>query len=214
MTESKIQIGMSQEFLDTTTVTTSAGLVHREAVFNADPTNPNARQAVDESNKAAVVMEAEHYRIHQGEGYTASGKSSVAEGGGEKFFLIDNTNGAYPHFREFSVVAGEAPMDMYVYESPTTSANGTAIPARNNNRNSSNVAVLDIYDGPTVSANGTQLEYFLIAGTKQSGGSGGNVPVEWILKPATKYLIRVINNVAGAGSTDIGIHMFWYESAT
>lgn len=214
MTESFIPAQGTGKNLKTSELTNAAGVVHREGVFIGDPTDVTARAAVDVRNKAVVVMDAEHYRIHQGNGYTASGKLTIAQGGGQGFVLVDNPNGSYPHFRGYSVTGTGAPMDIYLYETPTTTANGTQLPARNNNRNSSNVAVLDIYSGPTVSANGTELEYFLVVGTKQSGGSGVDLPVEWILKPATKYLIRIVNNTTGAGTDSVGAHMFWYESAT
>lgn len=213
MTESKIQIGMSQEFLETSKLTNAVGEVHREGVFIGDPLNVDAKVAVDEHSSALVTIESEHHRIHQGEGYTASGKATIANVGGEQLYLLDNTNGTHPHFRELSVNAAAGPMDLYLYEAPTTSDNGTQLATLNNNRNSTNASVLDLYTGPTVSGNGTQLEYFMLAGTKKDGGTVGGVPVEWILKPATKYLIRIVNNVAGAGNTDIGFHMFWYEGA-
>lgn len=212
MTESLIPVQGTGKNLETSELVNAAGTVHREGVFIGDPTDVTARAAVDVRNKAVVVMDSEHYRIHQGEGYTASGKLTVAQAGGQGFILIDNTNGTYPHFRGYSITSTGAPVDVYLYESPTTTANGTQISARNNNRNSVNTSVVDVYSGPTVSANGTELEYFLLVGTKQSGGSGVDLPVEWILKPATKYLIRIVNNTVGAGTDSVGVHIFWYEA--
>lgn len=54
------------------------------------------------------------------------------------------------------------------------------------------------------------LEYFMVAGTKQSGGFGGkNSDAEWILKPSTKYAVKVTNNAQA--TVNFGVYIYWYE---
>ena len=53
MTDSRLPVGSSGEYLDTQEVTTDVGAVHREVVIKGSPTLPNALQEVDEASKAA-----------------------------------------------------------------------------------------------------------------------------------------------------------------
>jgi len=50
LTPGSIPVGDTGKNLDTTVVTTTEGDVHREAVFVADPTNPDARANVVQSH--------------------------------------------------------------------------------------------------------------------------------------------------------------------
>lgn len=49
MTESRIQVGLSQEYLETSKLITDAGEVHREGVFTGDPDNADAKTKVTNS---------------------------------------------------------------------------------------------------------------------------------------------------------------------
>lgn len=164
----------------------------------------------DSVTGAIQTIDWEHSRIHNSKGYLANGKYTVANTA-THYFLMSVAAATYPHLRALNISATAAPLDVYLYESPTTSANGTAITVKNYNRNSASVGNILCYDGPTVSVDGTELEYFLIPGAKQTGGSGEDgIQIEWILKPSTNYLIKVVNN-SGA-SSDFALKLFWYEN--
>ncbi len=53
MTASRVQIGISQDYLETSKLTSTAGVVHREGTFNASPTDINAVQEIDSVPSAA-----------------------------------------------------------------------------------------------------------------------------------------------------------------
>lgn len=229
-TDAKIWVAGTDQYLEGVAVTTPAGAdLFREGVVISDPDTAAARAAVknaapgaadygvlirvagpvDAVSGAVQVIQWEHSRIHSGRGYTWSEKASV-NNGATLYHLMDNGAANYPHLRLVLMQATSAPFDVALYESPTIAANGTPNAVQNNNRNSANVSGLAIYDSPTVTSDGTLLEYLLIAGTKQSGGSGDSgVETEWVLKPSTKYLLKMTNNSGGVAT--IGCRMFWYE---
>jgi hypothetical protein len=67
---------------------------------------------------------------------------------------------------------------------------------------------------PTISDLGTQIDYALMptlsaVGSNVGGVTGPDIGEEWVLKPSTKYLLRLTNNSGGA--VDVGFHLFWYE---
>ena len=110
----------------------------------------------------------------------------------------------YVHDQDSSAVVLE------IYESTTTSADGTSLPVFNKNRNSSNTPGTVISVGPTITDVGTQIKRAAI--TSPSGSSvvfSQSKSGEWILKPATKYLVRITNNSGGA--IDFNITIGFYE---
>jgi len=100
------------------------------------------------------------------------------------------------------------------YESPTVSANGTAIPVYNSNRISPVAGEVALYSGPAVSIIGTKA----FASSVSIGSSGNGQTTtgsyalagnERILKPNTKYLRRVHNDDTDSGFLTIQFN--WYE---
>lgn len=100
-----------------------------------------------------------------------------------------------------------------VYEAPTTSA-GTAGTVYNLNRLKPVTATASFKAAPTVTATGTQVG----ATTYGLGGSGVGPSVvsafaasgvERVLKPNTKYLLRITNNDAAAQK--VAAYITWYE---
>lgn len=56
MTESKIRVGVSEQYLETLEFVNGAGRVHREGTFNASPTDGDVKQEVDAVPQAARVI--------------------------------------------------------------------------------------------------------------------------------------------------------------
>jgi hypothetical protein len=98
-----------------------------------------------------------------------------------------------------------------LYEDATVSANGTLQLSENKNRLSGRVNETLIYRGPTVTGVGTLLGDGVIPGGKTGQASGGVREgfEEWILKPASLYLIRFTNTDAQA--QPVNIEVDWYE---
>lgn len=166
---------------------------------------------IDKYSGAVGVIDQEHLKIHDGDGYTIGRRFTISNGGGTKTFLGIVPVGIFPHFRTMSISIDGGPFDIDFYEATTTSFNGTLVTSYNNNRNSTNTASLLIYDAPTITTVGTLLEPVLVPSTKQAGAIGTDASNEWILKQDTKYMIRVTNNKSGAGTSNAAINMFWYE---
>ncbi len=108
--------------------------------------------------------------------------------------------------------SADAATQIEFFEGPTSSADGAAVAAINRNRISAITADTLIFNGPTVSVDGTLLGEGYIP-----GGSGGNAPGgqggtfgEYVLAPATDYLIRLS---AITGNIDGSLLLDWYEAA-
>lgn len=229
-TDAKIWVAGTDQYLEGVAVTTPAGDdLFREGVVISDPDAAAGRVKVtnavpgstdygmvvriagpvDSVTGAVQGIEWEHSRIHDGRAFLAARKFTSLNNSTTDF-LVDNAAGNYAHLRLLSLACAAGPMEVWFYEAPTTSANGTAITANNCNRVSANTPGVNLYEGPTVSATGTQLTYILAPGARQTGGVGESpVDIEWILAPSTKYLVRVVN--LGAGNTIAGLRWFWYE---
>jgi len=171
----------------------------------------------DPHSGAIITAEIEHAQIHAGNGYSLSGK--VATLANTATMQILARTGAIPvHWRAATMTVSDGDCDIYFYESPTITADGSLETSFNKNRLSTNTSTLDIYSTPTISANGTELEYGYIPDASGGGGGGGGrssggeaqrVGGEWILAPNTEYLVTVTNNSGGAIS--LGYTFFWYE---
>jgi hypothetical protein len=163
----------------------------------------------DTISSSVKTIAYEHSRTHDGKAFLLNGSYSLANGA-TAYVLADNPAANYAHLRSFVVTCTSAPMSVELYEGCTVSANGTSKNGNNMNRNSVTTPNLQTYTGPTVTADGTLLEYTLIPGAKQSGGSADiGAEVEWILKPSTKYALKITNS-SGATVT-YSLKMFWYE---
>lgn len=166
------------------------------------------RAAIDSTNNAVVTIVSEHYRIHQGTLFTCTDKVTVADTA-TLYYLLDNPADNFPHLRKYAFASTAAPCDVYLFEEPTITANGTERTPYNNNRTSSGLANLKIYNGPTVTDDGTEIDYALVTGAKKEGGIATDMVIEWILNAGTKYITKFVNN-SGSSATVRPIFI-WYE---
>lgn len=168
--------------------------------------------AVDEYSGAIQTIDSAHYRVHRGQAFGYSLKTTLAAGASA--FLLGKMGSGNVHFRHFTIGATDGPIDFELFEAPTTTANGTLQTSLNRNRASSNTSNISIYLGPTVTSNGTRL---FINGVLADASFFSTVtsettePEEWILKSNTDYLIRLTNN-ASAGTATLYAGFFWYET--
>jgi hypothetical protein len=96
-----------------------------------------------------------------------------------------------------------------IYEGLTTSANGVAVTAINNNRNSSRTAELSAFSEPTVTVDGTLIWTTKIDATKQSSGVSAASNYFIFAKYDTKYLFKITKTADGDGFVDFDF--FWVE---
>lgn len=154
-----------------------------------------------------VVVDEVHHEIHEGESFTAhAGWASVASGT-SKYLRISVDSVTYPHATFAGSASGAYTVE--VFEGGTTSANGTAVPVYNRNRNSSKTGGLTITYDPTVTGDGNRLGLLYGgggAGATRVGGSD-RAAQEFILKPSTLYLLKI---TSGATGTNLGASIDWY----
>jgi hypothetical protein len=148
-----------------------------------------------------------HIRVHHGKHFTISHSNKTLAAG--EVLTVQLTTGE----KECHAVVDyglNSIGSIELLEAPTTSS-GTALTAINNNRVSSNVTTATIVHTPTVTADGTLLELKLIEGTGggQAIGSSGGSRIEFILKPSTKYLVRMTNDNNAASRAWVNVS--WYE---
>ena len=165
----------------------------------------------DDITNSVEVIDWEHARIHAGKAFTSSQLFSLGNNATTYHLFRNSSATNYPHIRTLLVSASGSPVELHLYESPTITGTGTPQTSSNNNRASLNTANLLMYSGATVSADGTFLASDIIVGGKSTGGAGTeNAQREWVLKPATDYILKLVN--VGAGNISYGLKIFWYEN--
>ena len=145
-----------------------------------------------------VTTEIDHWMTHMGASYTVSDTLSIAAGA-TYGFLVKNTVDTGTHMTRFEFHSTEGDASIAFYEGSAIGSNGSEVTPRNNNRNYSDSANVQVFINTSTTALGTQLEHDIITGGKQSGGSGGDVE-EWVFKQYTAYTFSYTNN---SGQADV-----------
>ena len=172
--------------------------------------------AIERITGAFRTIETEHAYIHEGIFYESYNKFTLA-GGATRVVTIKPAAGTYLHYRPTNLVTSADKVTIEFYEGATlTAATGTAATPSNHNRNSTLASKVTLLDAPTVTANGTKFAQVYIPGATGTGGtrtgaSAGVSNSEWVLKPNTVYMVKVING--SSGSNDIQINFQWYEES-
>jgi hypothetical protein len=165
--------------------------------------------ATDPISDISVGIDIAHHQIHEGEThqYTYS-PTALANGDSLDHRLVVGDlapTTRTPHF--VAEVDATAETWVYLYETPTTSGNGTQQTVRNRNRNSSTTPNMTVWLAPTVSNAGTLLGAWIIGAGNKTGG-GSRESLEWDLKANTVYLVRV---TAKATGNTVCQRYMWYE---
>ena len=150
-----------------------------------------------------VTIDYDHHQLHEGETFRWSVYVTSLGSGSSKDIRIVVPNitivkGAVqqcPHFR-FEVI-GSAQADVFLYEAPTFSANGTQRTPIAMERNGTYTPALQIWEDPTVTAVGTQLYRGLILANKNAAGNTETSVIEFVLKNNTSYLYRCTSQSNG-----------------
>jgi len=160
---------------------------------------------LDRLTGAVCTISYEHHEIHDGERFVAQYFATVASGG---FCDLQITMPAGVYAHPTFMIYASAEADFGIYEAPTTSG-GTAVTTLNRSRASSKTSTATVVHSPIESAVGTQLLYVPVSGSKLSAGVSD--PVEWILAPGTKYLVRGASLENGCR---IAVIADWYQKAS
>lgn len=165
---------------------------------------------LDPTTHAQVAIDAEHHEIHEGHMWHAFDTDTDVDTGAPKEWLIvtpalnpdvsafgyDNKDfrGYYVHFA--GSLISDTDYTVQLFEDTEVSDNGVEVTSKYwRNRNRADTEILTVwYRDPTVTTDGTELENTTINTTTnpiQSIGGIARTESEWVLKPATNYLIRV-----------------------
>lgn len=166
----------------------------------------------DHDYNGLVVVDAFHHLIHEGKAFVYPNYDNDIDIASPKYFRIVTGANKEVHF-DFSCTLLAAGT-ISLAESPTTSGNGTNVSAAiiNLNRRSSNTPEVTIFEDPTVTGQGIQIGLWRIGtaggfANSSVGGQGSNRQ-EYILKPNTVYLFKILTT---ADNNQSWLEFRWYE---
>ena len=180
-----------------------------------DSKNDEELRKFDLYAHAVTTITEPHRMAHDGFMFHASGKVTGMIDANVDEFLLVTAAGNFPHIQRMRLDLGGGDVDIQSYEGATASNDGTPITTFNTNRNSSNTADMVLNSAPTLTGDGSLVHTTWAPptanGVGQSAQGVSNIEAgeEWILKPGTKYLIRITNN--SGGTIDYRWELLWYE---
>ena len=179
-----------------------------------DSNNDEQLRSWDRYVHARCTIDHEHRMIHDGFAFHCTNRTVGVANGASADLLVSVPAGAYPHITAFIFSLSDSPIDLETYEGVTTSDDGTLLSRFNRNRNSSNTPTVEMFSAPTITDLGTRVHDRYVPdaggqGSNQVGSLTPNLGEEWILRPATKYIVRLTNN--SGGSLTYGMEALWYE---
>lgn len=161
---------------------------------------------VDEYGNIKVIDVA-NSSVHDGKAYTYTATSSITAT--SSVYFMGKTGAVTSHLMGFFVKSDASPIKVEFFESPTTTADGTAQQAVARNRQSTATATMQVFAGPTVTASGTLLMADRILGDKQTV-SDEHLDGEWLLKKNTSYIFKITNETNQTVNIVAGFN--WIES--
>jgi hypothetical protein len=168
---------------------------------------------VDSLTKAINTINAEHNEIHLGNSYCAGYTVDIAGSASHYTILATPNTTRYLHLVFEIATEGETELSIYEDVTVATSLSGTALTARNRDRNSSNASSGLFYQGATpanVTLGSTRIYPIPCHwGTKSFEGGNNRAQNEIILKPNKKYAYVIKN--ASAAANYVGYVFNWYE---
>lgn len=177
-----------------------------------DAANPlpvtNAALVFDPLSDIPVTLDFAHHEIHDGSAFTASYTKDFSNGEVVDILMVTPDSTAHAHFTW--AIDFELEGHMAIYEAVTATQAANPIVAYNRNRvGSPTAATVVLTFAPTAVTEGTTVIREAHAGSgKLISGSRADSQ-EFVLKPNTKYLIRVTN--VAAATSYISVRLDWYE---
>lgn len=181
--------------------------------------NDGLNKCIDYDSHTIAMIDADHAMIHRGEFFTvyqtttALGASSWVD-----FYFITDTD-IETHLKQIDATNSGGLCEFLICEGGTTmTMGGTTCVSYNRNRNSTIVTSLSVNKNTTwgstsggiTSTQTNVVSRFYIGSTGTAptrlGGSESN-SLEWILKNATTYVIRM-NNLGTAGYASLRLHFY------
>jgi len=175
-------------------------------------------KAYDKFTSGVRSIDTDHSYIHDGIGFVCSKVLSLTGSATLDCTFVTPGIGAglpnvFMHMRPISAWSSASAVLIDFYEGATTTGGTLVTGSFNRNRNVPKDSSMILTSGVTTSVTGTLLtsNYVGTAGTPAKVAGGGTVGSfeEIVLKPSTKYLLRIVNQTSTATSVDVSL--FWYE---
>ena len=155
---------------------------------------------IDAATKSLSAISIDHLLAHDEKAFSFSYvASAVADAASAELLLITPATPEV-HFIVYVRASGDSSVNLY---EGADAVAGTAITPVNRKRASALTAVTTASHTPTVTTDGTliyQDVVFASTSVLATGGGDGGFDNEFILKPSTKYLLR-ITNTSGSAAT-------------
>jgi len=161
---------------------------------------------VDPTTHSLQFIDFAHCILHNGDHYYVKDWVDLTNGQVLDFLFVTPDTTKWAHL--LISFGFEAEANISVYESATTSNNGTPITVFNRNRNSANTNTSLVYSAPTVTGTGTLIARYK-AGSSRSVGGDIRAEGELVMKQNTKYLVRITNDTVT--NNWCGYLADWYE---
>ncbi len=145
-----------------------------------------------------VVIDYAHHQVHEGETWQYTYGPAAIGQNGIVYLRVVVADVAATIRTPHALLELDTNCEIWLelYESPTTSANGTAATFHNRNRNIGGSPTTTIFTAPTVTAPGTKLSGWMVGSGQKAGGAGRD-STEWDLKANTVYLYKITAITAG-----------------
>lgn len=180
-----------------------------------------------QTHGSAPVIDVAHAEVHFGEAFEASYLfSGIATGLAVSMMMMPTAANLYGDYNQKVLahltigMGGTAWGWGFLYEGLTVVTTGTAVLARNMDRAMPAAELLShnwlVFRNPTTTGVFTNLlSQWIVPGgagaaANRSGGSRTQ-SLEWILDPASRYLIVLMNQAGGQASGDYELRLQWYE---
>lgn len=164
-------------------------------------------------NGSMVVMEQEHFRVHQGKMFRVYDSQSIAS---TATLTYGFKTGLYNvHIKPIILVSSADKLSLKFYkDSVWTEGTGTALSLNNFNHVLNYSSYCTCSRGVTVTTDGTEYVSLYLPGSTGVGGTSSGAGLtgdyEYVLKPNSQYMFRFTN---GSNSANIASWtIVWYEA--
>lgn len=137
--------------------------------------------------------------------YCATRYISIANNGTAIFSFTTGASGA--QFENWEFDSSSSSVLASLIEGATITTTGSAIPARNLNRNASDAHDATLYAATALTGGTTVITQYVGASNQSVGGSSQNIPVT--LKPNTQYGFKFVD--VGGNGTNLHVQIDWAE---
>lgn len=164
----------------------------------------------DKATSDLVSISHPHHEIHEGNYYSfCHYNESLANAGTIQFIITSPDTENFNHFRFSFSSTLKIKFELFENTTHNLGASQTII-NRNRNFNDTPDTLLNTSAGGGVDGNLIDCSSFGSPSVGVVGGGGGqsSQSVEWVLKPNTKYLLKL---TSGSNDNNVSLNLNWYE---